>query len=71
MHFLGIFCNIIITGCSTMSEMIREGDVRLGMSVEDFGSNMFWGADVNNEPGMESSGGSVCCTIDVSTISAW
>ncbi len=48
-----------------MYEMIREGDVRLGMSVEDLESNMFWGADVNNEPGMESSGGSGCCIIDV------
>ena len=56
--FLGVFCSIIITGCSTTSEMIREGDIRLGMSVEDFESKMFWGADVNNDPGMESHGGS-------------
>ncbi len=33
--------------------------------VEDFESKMFWGADVNNDPGMESSGGSSYCTMDV------
>ena len=56
--FLSFLCCVIISGCSTTSEMIRDGEIRLGMSLDDFESTMYWGAISSNDPGMESWGGS-------------
>ncbi|MEE2820569.1 MAG: caspase family protein [Pseudomonadota bacterium] len=48
----------LITGCSTTSQLIETGDIQIGMTLEDFESVMFWGSDVDSDPGMESHGGS-------------
>ncbi len=53
-----VLCYAIISGCSTTPEMIRKGDVQLGMSLTDFNNTMLWGAYAESDPGMESWGGS-------------
>ena len=56
--FWSIFCYAIISGCSTTSEMVQRGDIRLGMSLKIFNDTMYWGANADSDPGMESWGGS-------------
>ena len=53
-----MLCFALITGCSTTSQLIENGDIQLGMTLEDFESAMFWRSDVDSDPFMESHGGS-------------
>lgn len=53
-----LLCFTLITGCSTTSELIENGKIQLGMTLDDFESAMFWGSDVDSDPFMESHGGS-------------
>jgi len=54
----GLLWFILMTGCSTTTQLVETGDIHIGMSLDDFESAMFWGADVDHDPGMLSYGGS-------------
>ena len=49
---------ILLTGCSTTSQLIETGDIKICMTLEEFESVMFWQSDVDSDPSMENHGGS-------------
>ena len=48
----------VLAGCASPTEMIDRGTIKLGMSKQDFESKMYWGTDIDDDPGMENHGGS-------------
>jgi hypothetical protein len=53
-----LLVGLVLAGCASPTKMIESGTIKLGMSKHDFESKMFWGTDVDNDPGMENHGGS-------------
>ena len=53
-----LLVGLVLAGCASPTKMIESGTIKLGMSKHDFESKMFWGTDIDDDPGMENRGGS-------------